>query len=509
MASAFTPVFNAETGRFEPGPGNIVYVDIDAVGGADGTSWTDAYTTVNAGIDGAVDGDRVWVAAGTYDEAIINFDSKSIELECVDGVTLRTSSTRIIYAGEGKDIGIHGAVFDAEDQDITAVCQFKGGAAVLTGCTFINTNANDVCLQHKTESGKAAESLRVIGCAFDRWINAQDSDWVRLENCHLEGSAYLYANNNTAVYVNGCSFGTSSAPEDLGATDAAVKIVDAVTAEIRNCSAVMKAGLAAFRIEPANVDTISPVIADCSVVYTTYGGDGKYAYFIGYDSEQTNQPIDPVIERCKLYTPREPTGTKTFHGLFIGWALNPTIRDCYSYGGGYNASIKNSTTPRVYGCTLSEPNQQCLVDKANTGGRYYDNTMYCTGTGNAAMRVALGDGDEPVVDSRWYDNTIYVEDSAYAVQVDSADFDQDDIITNPSPFMPFYDDLPGGRRWWKNTMQNILFYNNTYYVDTQASNLVFVAESASNALATVQAHPDNAKGYYWEADGSTVVNVVT
>ncbi len=49
-------------------PTNVIYVNVNANGSDNGSSWTDAYTDLQDGIDAAfnVDGGEVWVAAGTY-----------------------------------------------------------------------------------------------------------------------------------------------------------------------------------------------------------------------------------------------------------------------------------------------------------------------------------------------------------------------------------------------------------------------------------------------------------
>jgi hypothetical protein len=43
-----------------------VYVDADAVGLNDGSSWTDAFLLLQSALDGSTNGDEIWVAAGTY-----------------------------------------------------------------------------------------------------------------------------------------------------------------------------------------------------------------------------------------------------------------------------------------------------------------------------------------------------------------------------------------------------------------------------------------------------------
>ncbi len=55
-----------------PAAFGVVYVNKDATGANDGSSWADAYSRIQAGIDDAdVSDDEVWVGQGTYYEAIL------------------------------------------------------------------------------------------------------------------------------------------------------------------------------------------------------------------------------------------------------------------------------------------------------------------------------------------------------------------------------------------------------------------------------------------------------
>jgi len=63
-----------------------IYVDADATGAGDGTSWTDAYTDLQAAIDNATGSDELWIAAGVYTPA--REDTSFTITGAIDGVEL-------------------------------------------------------------------------------------------------------------------------------------------------------------------------------------------------------------------------------------------------------------------------------------------------------------------------------------------------------------------------------------------------------------------------------------
>lgn len=67
-------------------PESIIYVDADAPGANNGSSWGDAYTDLQVALGAATNGDQIWVAEGTYKPT--SGTSRYIAFELKSGVAL-------------------------------------------------------------------------------------------------------------------------------------------------------------------------------------------------------------------------------------------------------------------------------------------------------------------------------------------------------------------------------------------------------------------------------------
>src|SRR6187402_2670495 len=66
MKKNFTLLLILLVNCFYQSNATVIYVSETAGGSNNGTSWTDAFTSLQSGIAASSTGDQIWIAAGTY-----------------------------------------------------------------------------------------------------------------------------------------------------------------------------------------------------------------------------------------------------------------------------------------------------------------------------------------------------------------------------------------------------------------------------------------------------------
>ena len=142
----------AGTDPYDANSKPVVYVDVNAAGGADGTSWADAFTHIQDGVDSAaaVGVSEVWVAEGRYDT--------SANADCIvafeNGVHLYGGFAGSETERTERDWTTHETIIDANGK-YHGVFIYSSGSTdiVLDGFTVTGGNADGATFPHEYGGG--------------------------------------------------------------------------------------------------------------------------------------------------------------------------------------------------------------------------------------------------------------------------------------------------------------------------------------------------------------------
>jgi len=296
--------------------GTVHYVDADADGASNGSSWGDAFTELQLALDAAASGDQIWVAEGTYTPTVEHggtgdryksfqmangvaiyggFDGTETELGQRDWEAHPTILSGDLNGDDGPDFA------NNEENSYHVFYHPEGtnleSSAILDGFTISGGNAN----------GDAPHAFGGGMCNYG-------SSPV-LTNCSFEGNwAYsgggMFNNDSCSPVLTNCTFKANWASEGGG----------------------MQSSYYSY-----------PTLTNCTFAGNSAGvGGGIYSSYYSY----------PTLTNCTFSGNSASSGG----GMFNFYYSYPTLTNCTfsgnsasSGGGMYNA---NSASPALTNCIL-------------------------------------------------------------------------------------------------------------------------------------------------------------
>ncbi|MCY3018604.1 MAG: hypothetical protein NTW87_06180 [Planctomycetota bacterium] len=365
----------------------VIYVRAAAAGANNGTSWTNAFTSLQSGLAAASAGDEVWVAAGTYKPT--SGTDRTISFALVNGVGVyggfagtpgtegqfvrdwTTNVTTLSGDLNGDDVGFTNNSENSYHVVYSVGCD---SSAVLDGFTVTGGNANASVAPDPYGGGMYNEgSPTVTNCTFSgNWAsdggailnmsgspavtnctftsNAADSHGggmlinnisgsPAVTNCTFSGNS---ATDGGAVYnfgsptVTNCAFSGNSASARGGGmfnTSSALIVANCV---FSGNSAVSGGGMANYQCSPA--------IQSCVFNGNAAAGGG------GMENNEGAQHIS----NC-TFTQNTALGGG---GGMLNTNSAPTVSNCVFQGnteqGGGGGGLRNwAASPTVLNCTFS------------------------------------------------------------------------------------------------------------------------------------------------------------
>ena len=206
----------------------IVYVDENASGNDDGTSWTDAYPSLVDALANCPSGEHMWVAEGTYSPGGGDGDSFYV-------------TNNVIFGGfqSGDSFGDRDPVnnvtiLDGANKNTHVVECSQDNTAVIDGFTIQDGDADGTGVEDDGAAIYLFEGdLVVSNCVFTGnsadaqggavWIASADTPSPRFVNCTFEsntavgnrgGAVYLESGQGSPIFSN-CTFEANTAGDSV------------------------------------------------------------------------------------------------------------------------------------------------------------------------------------------------------------------------------------------------------------------------------------------------------
>ncbi|MFH1023453.1 MAG: choice-of-anchor Q domain-containing protein, partial [Planctomycetota bacterium] len=216
-----------DMGAYENQTGTVIYVDADATGSNNGTSWANAYTTLASALGVAAAGDEIWVAEGTYKPPA---GSRSNTFTLVGRVGVYGGFTGTEIYRKDRDWRMRPTVlsgdFNGDDSGFTNNTEnayhvvTMANKSMIDGFVICGGNAN----------GGGAEEGRGGGIYNPGASSTVRSCLFVANNASSEGGAICNA-DTSSPFIDGCIFKGNQAGQQGGAIFNSIWVPNT----IRNC----------------------------------------------------------------------------------------------------------------------------------------------------------------------------------------------------------------------------------------------------------------------------------
>lgn len=345
-----------DLGAYEGGIANTYYVDMDASGNDDGSSWDDAFTTLQDALVIAASGDEIWVAEGTYypDEGASQTDGdRNSKFQIPSGVKVYGgfSTYEASFSEREPNENIVTLSGDLNQDDETTgitdnayhVVYFRNASSetILDGFTITAGNAN------------GSDPRSNGGGILNDGSGSGNSSSPQIIDCKINNN---YADYGGALY---------SDATDGGNTSSVI-----INCELNNNEATR--GGALFGVGALS-GTVEPIFTNCTFNNNYVSVRGGAIYIYGIQGGCAPEFIHCIISGN---TAGDYGGAAQIKGQSTGGTCTAKFVNCAitgniatnNYGGGLyiNARLDGTNNSEFINCVISGN------EATNGGGIYFD-----------------------------------------------------------------------------------------------------------------------------------------
>ncbi len=375
----------------------VIYVDVDATGSESGTSWEDAFTDLQNGLNAANPGDQIWVAEGVYRPSVLFdlADPRSVAFEMINNVRIYGGFAGVENnAGDrdweenetvlSGDIGVEG---DSSDNSYHVFYHHPANvvneSAWLDGFTITGGKANGNS-EHARGAGmyfRYSGAPILKNCTFYGNMAESGAGMYNLNssptltNCIFAGNSTNaggggMSNNRSSLTLTDCIFTDNAAGSNGGAIYNFESNTILVGCTFSENSAWMGGGIDNYESDP--------MLANCTF-------DGNSARSCG-GGMRNHSNSNPMLENC------------TFTGNSANWGggMSSTY---YSSSQMFNCVLSGNTSEYYGGGVFVSYSVSSLIncsfsDNMAAHGNAISSSPYYQGELDAINCIFWDDGDE-------------------------------------------------------------------------------------------------------------------